>query len=315
MRAIPLRNGYSASKAGVVAVTRSHAGEWARDGIRVNAVAPGYTRTDLVDELIRRGRVDPALVGRRIPMGRMGTPAEIAGTIAFLASPAARGAVGSLLIVDGGSTAYGGSDDAPVVRGVPPTQAPPGRPMYIVAGGRTRLGEACVSYLRQKGAEVCTVDDADDIHTACRAFRPAGWHGECGRDRYNLFDADLSLPEQLDRHIHAQFLAAQAAGRVMLGQGYGSLVNLTTVAGQVGGVGPVGGSAAAAAVGMLTRTMACEWGGSGLRVNALTAGPIRGDDPAWAARMPLGRLLDPMEIAAAASFLLSCPMRATCRAA
>jgi NAD(P)-dependent dehydrogenase (short-subunit alcohol dehydrogenase family) len=91
----------------------------------------------------------------------------------------------------------------------------------------------------------------------------------------------------------------------MLGQGFGSLVNLTTVAGQVGGVGPVGGSAAAAAVGMLTRTMACEWGGSGLRVNALTAGPILGDDPAWVSRMPLGRLIDPMEVAATAAFLLS----------
>ena len=124
-------------------------------------------------------------------------------------------------------------------------------------------------------------------------------------ERTTLFDADLTLPEQLDRHIHAQFLAAQAAGRVMLEQGFGSLVNLTTVAGQVGGVGPVGGSAAAAAIGMLTRTMACEWGGSGLRVNALAAGPIQGDDPAWVSRMPLGRLIEPMEVAATAAFLLS----------
>ncbi|MBN8899602.1 MAG: SDR family NAD(P)-dependent oxidoreductase, partial [Rhodospirillales bacterium] len=59
-RAIPLRNAYSASKAGVVAMTRAHGTDWARSGIRVNALAPGYIRTDLVAVLIAKGRVDPS---------------------------------------------------------------------------------------------------------------------------------------------------------------------------------------------------------------------------------------------------------------
>jgi NAD(P)-dependent dehydrogenase (short-subunit alcohol dehydrogenase family) len=304
LRAIPLRNGYSASKAGVVSVTRSHACAWARDGIRVNAVAPGYTRTDLVEELIRRGRVDPALVSRRIPMGRMGTPAEIAATIAFLAAPASRSTIGSLLIVDGASTAYGGADDAPVLRGAPPRPAPAGRPMYVVAGGATRLGGACVRYLEEAGADVCALDDAADIQAAGARFgRLDGMVNAAGTD--DLLDGCLTLPDQLEGHIHAQFLAAQPAGRVMLAQGFGALVNLTTIAGQIGGAGPAGGSAAAAATGMLSRTMACEWGGSGLRVNALAVGPITGDDPAWISRMPLGRLIDPVDVAASAAFLLS----------
>ena len=86
LRPVPFRNGYSASKAGVLAMTRHHACAFARDGIRVNAVAPGYTRTELVDELIARGRIDPAAVARRIPLGRMAAPEEIAAVIAFLAS-------------------------------------------------------------------------------------------------------------------------------------------------------------------------------------------------------------------------------------
>jgi NAD(P)-dependent dehydrogenase (short-subunit alcohol dehydrogenase family) len=299
LRAIPLRNGYSASKAGVVAVTRNHACAWARDGIRVNAVAPGYTRTDLVDELIRRGRVDPALVGRRIPMGRMGTPGEIAAAIAFLASPGSRSSVGSLLIVDGASTAYGGSDDAPVIRGAPPADPPEGRPVYAIAGSDTRLGRACAQHLGEV-ADVLLLDQGADV---TKAGRLDGLVNAAGTD--GVLDGSLSLSQQLAQHVEGQFSAAQQAGRVMLGQGFGAVVNLTSIAGHMGGVGPVAGSAAAAAIGMLTRTMACEWGGSGLRANALVAGPIIGDDPGWAVRMPLGRLLAPADIAAMAAFLLS----------
>jgi NAD(P)-dependent dehydrogenase (short-subunit alcohol dehydrogenase family) len=307
LRAIPLRNGYSASKAGIVAVTRAHGCAWARDGIRVNALAPGYTRTDLVDELIRRGRVDPTRAARRIPLGRMAKPEEMAACIAHLAAPAARATIGSLLIADGGSTAYGGSEDAAVQRGAAPTTPGAGRRVFVVAGISTQLGAACARALAEQGDVVGTdAGDATGLRDAIdaaagRAGRLDGLVNAAGTDA--LSDA-TSLADALEQHLEAHFLAAQQAGRIMLAQGFGAVVNLTSTSGQLAGLGPVAGSGAAAAVGMLTRTMACEWAGSGIRVNALAAGPIAGD-AASLRRIPLGRPVDADAVAETAAFLLS----------
>ena len=90
---------------------------------------------------------------------------------------------------------------------------------------------------------------------------------------------------------------------MFLRQGHGTAVNITSVAGQAGLGG--GGAAAAAAVAMLTRTLCCEWSGSGIRVNAVAAGPLPGDDPALLRRIPQRRATDPADVAAAACFLLS----------
>ena len=115
---IPMRNAYGAAKAGIAAMTRSMACEWAGRGVRVNAVAPGYIRTALVDELERKGVLNTAAIKDRTPMGRMGTPAEIAEVIAFLASPAASFVTGAVLHADGGWLAHGGTIPA-----VPPVVA------------------------------------------------------------------------------------------------------------------------------------------------------------------------------------------------
>ena len=115
---IPMRNAYGAAKAGIAAMTRSMACEWASQGVRVNAVAPGYIRTALVDELERKGALNTAAIQARTPMGRMGTPSEIAEVIAFLASPAASFVTGAVLHADGGWLAHGGTIPA-----VPPVVA------------------------------------------------------------------------------------------------------------------------------------------------------------------------------------------------
>lgn len=109
---LPERNAYSAAKAGIVGMTRAMASEWARAGIRVNAVAPGYVRTALVAELERKGALDGRAIAHRTPLGRMAEPAEIAEVIAFLASPQASYITGAMLPVDGGWTAFGAAESA-----------------------------------------------------------------------------------------------------------------------------------------------------------------------------------------------------------
>ncbi|WP_417271292.1 SDR family NAD(P)-dependent oxidoreductase [Celeribacter sp.] len=95
---------YNAAKAGVNLLTKSCALEWAKSGVRVNAVAPGYTAT----ELTLAGRSKPEWFDvwmDRTPMGRLGEPREIADSVLFLASEAASFITGTVLTVDGGYTA------------------------------------------------------------------------------------------------------------------------------------------------------------------------------------------------------------------
>jgi NAD(P)-dependent dehydrogenase (short-subunit alcohol dehydrogenase family) len=97
----PRNPAYGASKAAVVQLTKSLAIAWAADGIRVNAVAPGF----IVTEQSARSRTDPAhvaAVNLRTPMARWGQPADIAGPVLFLASAAAGFMTGTCLAIDGG---------------------------------------------------------------------------------------------------------------------------------------------------------------------------------------------------------------------
>lgn len=104
---IPQRNAYCGAKAGVTALTRNLACEWARYGIRVNAVAPGYISTPGIRAVEASGERDFSEVRRRIPMGRLGEPDEIAEVFDFLSSPAAAYVTGAIYAVDGGYSAFG----------------------------------------------------------------------------------------------------------------------------------------------------------------------------------------------------------------
>lgn len=104
---IPGRASYAAAKAGIEGLTRTLASEWGSVGIRCNAVQPGYTRTALTEELIKRGELDPTPIEARIPLGRFSKPEEIAEVMLFLVSPAASYVTGQTITVDGGVTTNG----------------------------------------------------------------------------------------------------------------------------------------------------------------------------------------------------------------
>lgn len=93
--------GYSASKGGVSQLTKSLAAAWAADGIRVNAVAPGWIETPMTRPLVDDPARSAGIVGRT-PMGRWGQPAEVGDVVAFLASADARFMTGAIVPVDGG---------------------------------------------------------------------------------------------------------------------------------------------------------------------------------------------------------------------
>jgi NAD(P)-dependent dehydrogenase (short-subunit alcohol dehydrogenase family) len=112
MGGAPMRNAYGPAKAGIIMLTRSLAAEWARHGIRVNAVSPGYVLTPLVEKGIALGVIDERVLVRRTPMGRLARPAEIAAAVLFLLSDDAAFVTGANLPVDGGWTAFGSYGDA-----------------------------------------------------------------------------------------------------------------------------------------------------------------------------------------------------------
>ena len=93
--------GYAASKGGIVALTRSFAATWAKDGIRCNAVAPGWVRTGMAQPAWEDAEIS-AQIAERTPMGRWAEPEELGDVIGFLCAPESRFVTGVVIPVDGG---------------------------------------------------------------------------------------------------------------------------------------------------------------------------------------------------------------------
>ena len=100
----PELTAYCASKGALIAFTRALAVEWARHGVTVNAIAPGYFRTDLNKQALDDVKVGPKIVAH-IPLRRVGQPEELGPLVVYLASDAAAFMTGSVVVLDGGQTA------------------------------------------------------------------------------------------------------------------------------------------------------------------------------------------------------------------
>ena len=96
--------GYAASKGGLVNLTRELAAQWARKGVRVNCLAPGWFRTEMTDGLMFGDERAERWLKQRTPMGRGGNEDELDGALLFLAGPASSFMTGQVLCVDGGWT-------------------------------------------------------------------------------------------------------------------------------------------------------------------------------------------------------------------
>lgn len=105
--AAPKRAAYCASKAAGNMLTKVLACEWADRNIRVNAIAPGYILTELVQGVIDRGLIDTRAITRRTPAGRIGKVEDLLEAAVYLASDDSSFVTGSVMTIDGGWTAYG----------------------------------------------------------------------------------------------------------------------------------------------------------------------------------------------------------------
>ena len=348
--AIPGRTAYSASKAAVIGFTRALACEWAPTGVRVNAVLPGYVHTEIIEALVENGTIDLEVVNKRIPLGRLARPDEIAAVIEHLASAEASYSVGALLEVDGGYHAFGGTGHASENSLPQFAIADAGARHVIITGGASGIGLSMVGKFIDLGDRVTVIDTQaafpegfkpdesdklqlircdikDEASARCSVSEAIEKYGPVDVLINNAAIADRFVPTQdrsLDElrltmgvNLGGTFWMARFAARSMIENGGGSIINLSSIAGISGLPARPGYCASKSGVSMLTKSLACEWGNYGIRVNAIAPGYIMTpgvaaleeagvrDFDAIRARAPIGRLGEPREIAAAAVFLAS----------
>jgi NAD(P)-dependent dehydrogenase (short-subunit alcohol dehydrogenase family) len=308
----PRRNAYAASKAGLISLTKSLACEWAERGIRVSAVAPGYVRTPMVAQLEQSGKVDLSAVRRRIPMGRLARPDEIASVARFLASDSARYVTGAVFAVDGGWMSFNQPGDAhPAVAGTPEAEltkpSPAAGPrVVLVTGAAMGLGEAMARRFRDQGDIVVAADrEGERVAALGREFGEPHLALEVDvasessvralfeavRKRFGRLDvlvnnaaiADAFAPgsEQratdlekvLDVNLCGAFLCAREAVRMMTPGGV--IVNLGSINTFLPFAPRHAYGASKAGIDILTRCLAAELGPSGLRTVTIAPGYIR----------------------------------------
>jgi len=229
INALPLRGGYSATKAGVISATQAQQAAFAPLGVAPVAVAPGYVRTELVEALIEKGHIVPERAVSRVPLGRMGEAAEIAAACVALAGGLAPALAGQVLSVDGGSSVLGGT--APLA---PPEALP-------------RAGEAWL------------LSTADDLTLPGFERRSVE---DLGRDETALSAVLLDLR---GGRTMADLQHAASVALPRLAGGSGALCVLLDRPEP----SDIAAAARVGACEMAVRLMACEWGRKSVRVTSL----------------------------------------------
>ncbi len=105
--AFPERACYCSAKAGVIALTKVLGIEWAKYNINVNAVAPGYVETELVNNLVSQGKLNIKELAERTPSGKLTGVEDVTEAVLFLTSESSKNINGQTIVIDGGWTAYG----------------------------------------------------------------------------------------------------------------------------------------------------------------------------------------------------------------
>lgn len=308
----PRRNAYAASKAALISMTKSLACEWASRGVRVVGVAPGYVRTPMVAELERTGKADLTAVRRRVPMGRLARPDEIASAAHFLVSRRAGYITGSILVVDGGWMSFNQPGDAhPPANDIPDDeitrpQASRSNRRVLVTGGATGIGAAIARRFAEAGDHVVIADrDAAAAEAYAASLGPQ--HQAIATDISDekqvvaLFGALAAMPGGLDILINnaaiadtfkpalqqdsadmarlldvnliGAFLCAREAVKAMGKRGI--IINLGSINTFLPFAPRHSYGASKAGIDMLTRCMAAELGPQGFRVVTLAPGYIR----------------------------------------
>jgi len=221
-------------------IAQSKALAQARPDLCVTVLAPGFVRTELLDSLIQSGRLDPTNATSKIPLGRLAMPAEIAEALYFLATRDAAPLSGQILAVNGGSSIYGGAYRFPPSALSPlALDLPTG--LSIVGGDTTPWQD---------------IAPPPNLHE----------HYPATIDLSPLYESSDNLLRCV-HHAGARFKAkhAQQASLTLL------LPSPVSERWQDAG--------ATAAARMLVSTYACEWGSSGLRINAIEVSPQQNPTP------------------------------------
>ena len=232
LRAIPWRGLYSASKAGLIAQT--HALARARPDWGVTVLSPGFVRTALVEHLMESGRLCPEGALAKIPLGRMAEPDEMAEAICFLARTDAQPLSGQVLVVDGGSSLYGGSQALPRST-VPPVPSSISVRWSLQGSSGVQAMQPLIA--TNPAADVPAYDacvDFSALDAPCEQVMEQVLQATqtFARTRSACASLTLVLPRPVDARNGVQ-VASHAAAR------------------------------------MLMATLACEWGSKGLRINAI----------------------------------------------
>jgi NAD(P)-dependent dehydrogenase (short-subunit alcohol dehydrogenase family) len=253
LHAIPWRGAYSPSKAGLIALTQALAAD--RPDLTVNALCPGFVRTELVDALIAAGRLDPAEAVSMIPLGRMASPEEIAYALQFLASPEASCLRGQALSFDGGTSVFGGSRRyAQTILDTLPLNLPLEMAMPDGCGD-------------SPWAALC---GSGDEGTTAHANQRAGTQAADSTSPLTCYPAVLD-PSPLgiasSDLLHAVHAAATRFSATHKERGCLTLL----LPARRGADWTLAADSIAAR--MLVATLACEWGGRNLRINAVEVSP------------------------------------------